>query len=76
MAWLFKQVYYFELTSQRPKSLLTLFLALRLLGKWEEAHTDFCAAQKNDFDEDVAQWIKEVTPNVTLNLDYRALCWF
>jgi hypothetical protein len=42
-----------------------------MLGMWEESHIDLCAAQKNDFDEDVAQWIKDVAPNVNFDLFYK-----
>lgn len=44
--------------------------AYRLLGKWEEAHADLCAAQKNDYDESVAEWIKEVLPNVNFYINF------
>jgi len=52
-----------ELNPNSQQGLKWRGYAYRLLGKWEEAHVDFCAAQKNDYDESVAEWIKEVLPN-------------
>lgn len=37
--------------------------ANRLLGKWEEAAKDLRQACKLDFDEEIDEWLKEVTPN-------------
>ena len=37
--------------------------AHRLLGQWEEAAKDLRSAAKIDFDEQVDEWLREVTPN-------------
>ena len=39
--------------------------AHRLLGHWLEAAQDLRSASKIDFDEQVDEWLKEVTPNVS-----------
>lgn len=43
--------------------------AHRLLGQWEEAAQDLRSAAKLDFDEQVDEWLREVTPNVSMQ-DY------
>ena len=40
--------------------------AHRLLGHWLEAAQDLRSASKIDFDEQVDEWLKEVTPNVSI----------
>lgn len=40
--------------------------AHRLLGQWEEAAKDLRSAAKIDFDEQVDEWLREVTPNVSI----------
>lgn len=40
--------------------------AHRLLGHWEEAASDLWSAARIDFDEQVDEWLKEVTPNVSM----------
>ena len=57
--------------------------AHRLLGRWEEAAQDLRNACKIDFDEQADEWLREVTPNVSIlnfhaslnlrNLKYRRL---
>uniref|UniRef100_A0A0K0CXF8 TPR_REGION domain-containing protein n=1 Tax=Angiostrongylus cantonensis TaxID=6313 RepID=A0A0K0CXF8_ANGCA len=42
--------------------------AYRLLGKWVEAHTDLATACKLDYDDVANEWLKEVEPNVSVNL--------
>ncbi|XP_052120532.1 putative protein FAM10A4, partial [Frankliniella occidentalis] len=37
--------------------------AHRLLGQWEEAAKDLRSAAKIDFDDQVDEWLREVTPN-------------
>ena len=43
---------------------------LRLLGHFLEAAKDLRLACKIDFDEQADEWLKEVTPNVRIDLDY------
>jgi len=40
--------------------------AHRLLGHWEEAAQDLRNACKIDFDEQADEWLREVTPNVSI----------
>lgn len=40
--------------------------AHRLLGHWLEAAQDLRSASKIDFDEQVDEWLKEITPNVSV----------
>ena len=40
--------------------------ANQLLGKWEEAANDLRKACKFDFDEQADEWLREVTPNVSI----------
>lgn len=42
--------------------------AYHLLGKFEEAATDLRLACKFDFDEQADEWLREVTPNVSIFL--------
>lgn len=42
--------------------------AHRLLGQWEEAARDLRNACKIDFDEQADEWLREVTPNVSIFL--------
>jgi tetratricopeptide (TPR) repeat protein len=42
--------------------------AHRLLGQWEEAAGDLRNACKIDFDEQADEWLREVTPNVSIFL--------
>lgn len=41
--------------------------AHRLLGAWEEAAGDLRNACKIDFDEQADEWLREVTPNVSIS---------
>lgn len=41
--------------------------AHRLLGNWLEAARDLRSASKIDLDEQTDEWLKEVTPNVSIN---------
>jgi suppressor of tumorigenicity protein 13 len=40
--------------------------AHRLLGQWEDAARDLRNACKIDFDEQADEWLREVTPNVSI----------
>lgn len=40
--------------------------ANQLLGNWEEAASDLRKACKFDFDEQADEWLREVTPNVSI----------
>jgi suppressor of tumorigenicity protein 13 len=40
--------------------------AHRLLGQWEDAARDLRNACKIDFDEQTDEWLREVTPNVSI----------
>ncbi|KAH9383478.1 hypothetical protein HPB48_024987 [Haemaphysalis longicornis] len=41
--------------------------AHRLLGHWEEAAKDLGMACKLDYTDEANEWLKEVTPNVSLS---------
>lgn len=44
--------------------------AYHLLGKFEEAANDLRLACKFDFDEQADEWLRETTPNVSIDLLY------
>lgn len=52
--------------------------AHRLLGHWLDAARDLRSASALDFDEQVDEWLKEVTPNVStlINVYLVEIKWF
>ena len=50
--------------------------AYQLLGQWEEAANDLRFACQLDFDEQANEWLREVTPNVSISTIFFNLCFF